>query len=397
MKDFSSKTRSISLYRNDRGTNTIFNSQAATLFFIVGIAFKLSAAPGMLNEEFGSSTFWVFLTYSLIDVALAACVFAFCRRDGDALLRATNSGTYKVICLIACAWLTLKGLLHFSYASSYLTHELFEGLEPSLIYIIFLLPIIYLGLKGIRTIARTEEVFFGIILIMLLVNVVFVKTQTDFARVLPIFSEDPSDLAKAFPRYGVWLGDFVPFVFVRLKNKKLPYIAIGVTGTLVIMNLIVLLGCAIYGDALKSVTDLYIRISGFNQLSKDVGRMEWTNLFGMLASSIISLSFAYFGTLSACERALNTNLPAKIGFPAVILISILFIPSAQSVTEFMVSKFGYGMFSLAIFLPVTFIMILTKANLKYPHFSRLMNDEYIVRPKSDTIPNSLAGKLPATV
>ena len=384
------KTRTIQstrLYHNIAGGDTIFNSQAAMLVFIVGVAFKLSALPGVLNEEFGSSAFWAFLLYVTIDTILAVMIFSFCKRNGDALLVATNSTLYRIICLFIAIWLTFKGVFHFAYASSYLTHELFEGLEPSLIYILFLLPVVYLGAKGIRTIARTSEVFFGLIFIFLAVNIIFIETKMDFARVLPVLSKEPSTLAATFPRYGIWLGDLTPFLFVRVKNKKLPYITIGVAGTFLILNLVALLGCAVYGDALKSVTDLFIRISGFNQLSKDVGRMEWTNLFGMIASSIISLAFTYFGATSACKRAFKTSLPFKIMFPAVILACTLIIPSAQSVAKFAMGQVGYIAFALAIVLPASVLALSSLKRKTLPHLSALLNEEYIVKVKAP-VPNS---------
>ena len=76
------KTRTIQstrLYHNIAGGDTIFNSQAAMLVFIVGVAFKLSALPGVLNEEFGSSAFWAFLLYVAIDTILAMMIFSFCK------------------------------------------------------------------------------------------------------------------------------------------------------------------------------------------------------------------------------------------------------------------------------------------------------------------------------
>lgn len=50
-------------------------------------------------------------------------------------------------------------------------------------------------------------------------------------------------------------------------------------------------GVAIYGDALKMVSDLLIHIASFNQLSLEIGRMEWTNLFVILAMSVFLYLF----------------------------------------------------------------------------------------------------------
>lgn len=380
-------TKRHGIYKTLTG-DTIYNSQVATLVFLTGIGFKLSAAPGILSEDLGSSAFWAFLCYSLIDVFISVLVFLFVLRNGDTLLTATSNVAYRLISLGVMCFLTLKGIFLFSYASSYLTHELFQGIEPSLIYLLFLLPVVYLGAKGISSLSRTAEIMFPVIFLMIAANLVFLQTKMDFARVLPVFSKEPTELAKLFPRYGVWFGDTLPFLFVRIKNKKLPYITIGLTGTWLFVNLVLLLGVAIYGDALKTVTDLLIRIAGFNQLSKDIGRTEWTNLLSVLIASIISLAFTYFGALSACKRTFRTAAPIKIGYPLAILLAVLLIPSAQTVTDFSIGDFGYVMFLLAILLPILAAFAYCLQTAKLQHVSKLLDDEYTVDKQKPQIKDS---------
>lgn len=381
------------IYKN-LSSDTVFNSQVGMLVFFIGVAFKLSTLPHLIAETFGSSAFWVFLVYSMIDVCLSLGAIYFSRSNGDAILVSTGSVTYRALCFFAMIWLTLKGVFYFSYASSYLTHELFEGLEPSLIYILFIIPIVYLGLKGVRTIARTGEVFFFFVFLVAILNVVFIKTKMDFARVLPIFSKEPSILANDFARYGLALGDCFPLVFLRIKNKRLPYFSAGVVGTWIFANLIMLLGVATYGEGLKTVTDLFIHLAGFNQLSKDVGRMEWTNLFAMLTATVISLSFTFFGATAASERALKSGLPAKVLFPATILACILFVPSAESITAFATNDFGYFMFCMPPLLILTLLFTHAYAKRKTPNLSKLLDEEYLVSKKEPTvIPSDKRGLL----
>ena len=159
-----------------------------------------------------------------------------------------------------------------------------------------------------------------------------------------------------------------------------------------------LLGVAIYGNALKSVSDLFIHISGFNQLSKDVGRMEWTNLFAMLTSHIIALAFTYFGAIAASERAFKSGLPAKVLFPLSILACILFVPSAQSMTKFAIGDFGYAMFALATILATAILLLYAYAKRKRPNLAKLLDEEYDNQPTAPTIiPSDNRGLLqPAT-
>lgn len=139
--------------------NNIYNSQAAAIVVAVGFAFKLSAAPGIICESYGSSTLWLYLLFTAVEFLIAALSFAFSRMNGDGILVAVNCKFYKTCCLLSSMWLTMKIVFYFCYCMSYLTHELFTGTQPFLIYVLFLLPVVYLGLKGTRSIARTAELF----------------------------------------------------------------------------------------------------------------------------------------------------------------------------------------------------------------------------------------------
>ena len=375
--------------RKNLPLGTIYNSQAAAIIIAVGFAFKLSSAPGIISSEFGSSTFWIFLGFTAVEGVCAAFIFAFARMGGDALLRATNSVAYKIICLFASCWLVLKTVFYFCYCTSYLTHELFTGTQPFLIYVLFLLPVVYLGLKGTRAIARSCELFAPLFLAVIILNLAFLDSDLDFGRNLPIFSKQPSEILLTMPKYGLWLGDLFPFVFVRLRNKKQPYITLGIATTWAIANLIVLIGVALYGNALKMVKDLLIHIASFNQLSLEIGRMEWTNLFVILAMSVFSISFLYDGANNAFRRAFGSAVPSKIACPAAILCTTIFVSSTQTVTDFAVGTFGYALSITSVAIPLLFLIFALVQKRKMRGLYHCADSEYMPKKvKKPSLPSS---------
>lgn len=367
------------IYKN-LPSNAIYNSQAANIIFAVGIAFKLSTAPSVISQEYGSSTLWVYLIMSALDLILTVSIFFFSKMRGDGLLRTTGSGLYRICCGVAAIWLTAKGTFYFCYCAAYLAHEQFGGVEPALFYLLLLAPIIYLGLKGSRSIARTGEIFVPIFFALIVLNLIFLETDLDAGRNLPVFSMAPSNFFKGLPKFGLWLGDALPFAFLRIKNKRLPYITGGIAVTFALINIIVFLGVSVYGEALKTVTDLLIRIAGFNQLSMDIGRMEWTNLFAVIALSILSLSFVFFGCTAAAERATGYSLPSKIIFPCIIAVTVLFSQSSQAVAQFAVGLTGYILMAFAIALPLTMLALAIYYRKKFAGLYKCLDDEYSPHP-----------------
>lgn len=371
-------------------SGTIYNSQVATIIFAVGMAFKLSSAPGLVSTRYGSSTTWLFLIYTSIEAICLFAVLAFARKNGDSFLVGQNSITYRILCGMLSLLMTLKATFYFCYSASYLTHELFSGVEPYLVYVMFLVPVVYLGVKGMRTIARCCEIFSVLFFVIILLNLVFLDTDLDIGRNLPVFSMPPKDFFAQMPRYGLWLGDFLPFAFIRIRNKKLPYISCSVAITWTLVNVIVMLGVAIYGDALKMVADLLIHIAAYNQLSLEIGRMEWTNLFAMLIMSIFAMSFLFSGAIDACERAIKTKLPAKLAFPLALACSAIFVPSARTVTNFSMQWFGYVLFAASVFLPFALLATLYGVKRRYAGWYAHFDEEYVVAHATPSLPDSLA-------
>lgn len=369
--------------------NNIYNSQAAAIVVAVGFAFKLSAAPGIICESYASSTLWLYLLFTAVEFLIAALSFAFSRMNGDGMLVAVNCKFYKTCCLLSSMWLTMKIVFYFCYCMSYLTHELFTGTQPFLIYVLFLLPVVYLGLKGTRSIARTAELFAALAVFSIVANLAFLDMNMDIGRNLPIFSMPPSEFFSKAPHFGLWLGDMFPFAFIRIRNKKMPYITTTAVCVWTLVNVIVMLGIALYGNALKMVADLLIHIASFNQLSLEIGRMEWTNLFIIIAISIISMAFLYDGAYKTFERATGSATLSKILCPVAVLVTALTVTSAQTVTDFALGIFGYVLFGIAVALPSFLVLAATVKKKKYRHIFACLDDEYTPDPQiASAMPDS---------
>ncbi len=381
------------IYKN-LPAGAVYNSQAACMTFVLGMAFKASAAPGVIAETMGSSTFWAYLALSVVELIVTVLVFSFVRLRGDDFLRCINSKFYKLCCAVASIWLAFKGTFYFCYCMSYLTRELFGGVAPNLLYLLFLSPIVYIGIKGVRSISRTCEIFAPIIFVLILFNLVCIETDLDFGRNLPVFALPPSEFFATIPKYGLWLGDAIPLMFLRIKNKRLPYVSGGITLTFSLLLVIVLIGVATYGESLKTVSDLLIHLAGFNQLTLEIGRMEWTNMLCVLALAILSLSLLYYGCIAAQDRATGTTAAAKLLYPLAIAITVLSVSSIQTIAEFAVEKLGYVMFALAVGLPFAVLACLIATRTRYRHIYDRLDCVYAPYPTPlPEEPNSLADNI----
>ncbi len=330
----------------------LYNSQTGAVVLCCGIVFKVSSLPGLVSLSLQSSTLWLYIVMSAVDlVCLAATVF-FAYSGADVLLSRSSGFVYRAFNALTCAYFTVKGYVYFVYAVIFLTVDLFVGIAPYIVVLVLAVPVIYLGVKGLRTVARCCEIFALLLLGIIVVNLCFLKTDADFGRNLPVFSVAPGEFLERGLRFGMWLGDLFPLMFAGIRRKKLPWIGIsaGVSYSLVVI--VAALAVAMYGNALPYVYNMLIRIAGFNRLSMEIGRLEWAALFVVIVMAVLGLALLFHGASESSFRAFGSALPARLLFSAAITVGVLVVPTPQDVVEFSKSDFGYVMFALAAAIAV---------------------------------------------
>lgn len=334
--------------------NVIYNSQAANLVFACGIVFKVSSLPGLVYSEMMSDTLWLYIFMVCLDALCLAAAFLFAKSGADAVLTEKNNAAYRAVCLLLSGYITLKGFVYFVYTEIFLMVDLFVGVAPYIVVIVLALPVVYLGCKGVRGIARCAELLAPFLLTIIVLNLAFLETDLDAGRNLPLYAMPTEEFFRRGLRFGLWLGDFFPLLFVAVKNKKFPYIAVGAGISYSLVIIVALLAVAMYGGALPYVYNMLIRIAGFNQLSLEIGRLEWAALLVVIVMAVLGLSLQMWGAAESCRRATGTPVPARLVFAASVVVIPLAVPTVQDIVAFSMTDFGYVMLGLSLFFAAAF-------------------------------------------
>lgn len=336
---------------------TIYNSQAGSIIFACGIVFKVSSLPGLVAQNLAEATLWLYMFMSAVDLLCLVAIYAFSRSGADAFLSQTRPLFYRVLCGLMSLYLVLKGFAYFVYTVIFLTVDLFAGIDLYIVVIVLAVPVVYIGAKGFRAVARSAELLAPVLFFLILLNLVFLKTDLDFGRNLPLTALPPSDFFKEGLRYSLWLGDMFPLLFVRLKNKRLPHFALGAGVSYALVLTVAMLAVAMYGRALPYVYNMLIRIAGFNQLSLEIGRLEWAALFVVVVMAVEGMSLAVAGAGESCRRAVGTPVPAFLLFATATVVGTIAIPTLHEVVDFSLTPpFGYACFAAALFFATAFVL-----------------------------------------
>lgn len=337
-------------------TTNLYSSQIGAVVFLCTLSYKLSSLPGIVSEYLSSSTLWFYLILSVVDIVEFALLYFFFCDGSDERLR--DKIPYKIGVAILFVFLSFKCIGFFAFAVLFFSVELYVGISPIIIVSILIVPMLYLGLKGVNTLARTAEILAPIVLAIIVLNLVFLDCHLDFKRNLPVLALPLKDFALHSIKYGLWLGNFFPLLFVKVQKKKFPYIFTSVSITHIITIVAVMVGVAMYGDAMKILGNLLVEISGFNQLSTEIGRMEWTALFAVIVMGVIEISFLFFGLTECSVRLTRSKYPAIIVVAMVVVLLSSLLSSPQVLADLAhTAVVGGIMLGLSLALPIYFLVV----------------------------------------
>ena len=161
--------------------------------------------------------------------------------------------------------------------------------------------------------------------------------------------------------FGMWLGDCFPMLFASVKKKKAPFLTLGTGISYSLVAVTAMLAVAMYGDALPYVYNMLIRLSGFNKLSLEIGRLEWAAILVVIVMAMLALSLHMWGAAEGCRRATGSPLPARLTFAAAIIVVPLAVPTMQDIIEFSMTGFGYAMFALSLSIAAAYFLAALRA------------------------------------
>lgn len=350
--------------KNLTENNVLYNSQVGALIFMCGIVFKVSSLPGLLSQSLHSSTFWAYLIMSGFDIICLALIYGFMTRDGDSFLVKEKSKSYKIANLLMLFYLMFKGVIYFSYFIIFIVVELFAGIAPTTVIFILLMPMIYLAYKGVTAMARTAELFLLPFLVLIVLNFIMIQSDIDFGRNLPFLTMEPDKFMKTNLSFGLWVGDLLPLVYVKVKQKKFPHVPVSIGFSYAIVNITILVGVALYGAALPYVSNLFIRLSAFNLLALEIGRVEWALLIIVATMAFLESSLIFWGIGEAGKRIFGKRTYTMVAYPIILAISALAVNSSQNFVDLSHGWVGYMMFGISFGIILLYHLLISAQKLK---------------------------------
>lgn len=266
----------------------------------------------------------------------------------------------KLVMLFLFVFLILKSSYFIKEFHYFLVNTLFSDLP----FYFFVFPLIvmcvFLMNSSLRSLGRSSELFFPLVLIALIITLIIPNNYLSFANLLPILDNGIGHVLEACFRGSFSAGDFIIFIFLMgnieyTKNsyKKIFRWAVASSFMVILFYTIFI---AIFGNISVGSIMAIGEIPLFASFPSAVGRVDWVtiNLWTIAALFQIGvlLNFALF-SFNYVFNAKNKKLGITIiSFILITIIYFVYLDLANVVQIITSSDFNKVNVIFQISLPV---------------------------------------------
>ena len=353
----------------------ISRRQAIILFLICTISSKMQMLPCLLAGDVGKDLWLVLLFGACIDIFflfLTILINKICPTlTTHDLLRNTYGKIFSsIIGILLLSYFICTAVLPFEAVRDVFASNLFDAIPWKIFAIFFIACVGYLAYSGIRTIGRSAELYFYIIVACVLFLVFLGILHTDFSQILPLATTNFSNIAQGYFTHNIWFGDYMIF-FVLTGRIKPGETSLKFKDLLIFIIAIFIYAVAyitlwgLYTVTASSQSSLLSSISAFSLLNLDIGRVDWFLVLLSQIASVISCS-TYIYCVAECLYQLTHK--KNYGLCVVISLIILYIAdlalfgNIDKGISALTSNYGFISFALQSIVPIIclFSAIITK-------------------------------------
>lgn len=271
--------------------------QATFLVIICSLATKMQRLPCLIASDLGRFGYLYFLFLGLIDllfifIALWIGKLAGGRTLYEVLEERVSKTVAKIISFILFVYFFAQIILPYEALHDVFANILFDDLPWTSFSLILVAAVVYLGSRGLKTIGRIGDLYFGVITLSLIGLIAISGGTSALAKILPFAELQANKLFSTAFNYSFWFGDFLIVLMFMGKvkpNDKLGLrLGIFYSITILVQVSAYIVFYGVYQELSVYQSNLITEISEFSLLTLDIGRLDWFLELGVEMSTIIA-------------------------------------------------------------------------------------------------------------
>ncbi len=309
-------------------------SQLCMLFLAIVPVTKLVSMPSFLTMDADRSLWISAIICFMLDLVLFTFMSLACKKYNctffDALKSTFGEKGAKIIMGLFAIFFFLKALYPLLEEKYFIENTFYEEITTSFVFYPFFALCFYLCFKGIKCLERTSFLlcFFAVCGIILTFFLTYKESKLE--RLLPLFQQNPSQVAKASINSLPFCGEGIYLLFFMGRtepNKKLtlPLILTLSAGYIAVIALMVNF-YGIFGSV--SMTKLFSlsQMSHYSLIISNIGRLDSIACFLIDFARLFAISIPLILCVECTRYIFGEKIkPTLIASAVFIGLSILFV------------------------------------------------------------------------
>ena len=279
--------------------------------------YKVSTLPSYLASVAQNDMWLSFAVVQALEIFTLAPILLVASRGG--LKNILPKALYVIVACFCVIWWALRlGMLNTDVVH-YVSKILFEHDKRLLIIVLLMGSSLYIASRGVRSIGRMGELAIYPMILLVLLFVLFNKGQPDFSELLPICDRGVSSLTAGL-NLGVWFGDFLPLMFLDLRQDKSSSLKVyisAIVATILEVGLCVIF-IAEYQVVADSTDSVLSRLMNQVILSSEVGRLDYVGIIVWIMANVLYISYL----LAFAKKAIQDFSSYKVALIVISVISV---------------------------------------------------------------------------
>lgn len=282
----------------------------------LGITSKLMSMPITVYQFAGKDAIFTIILSFLVEILITFLIALVIKKNphtGLLELLKKNFGSIIAYTLIVILYLFIIVKLFFALDEIYtfFKESLYDYFSPLLFGIAMFFVIGYLSFKGARTIGRTLEILFPVILLGLAVTFVSNLEFLSFTTQLPYFTSGAGPMLDSTLKNIFYFGNSLPLLFfvgkVEINDKFVPKVVTAYS----LLALFVIVFCFIFYDIMGYSTILALfALSDYSQYTPyilELQRLNWLSIIINITKLFCSTSILLYCLGQAGKMVVKTR------------------------------------------------------------------------------------------
>lgn len=356
----------------------ISERQAGLIMMVAVLANKLLMLPSLISFEAKNNAYLVFFATFLIDF-LFIMLFLYLNDKikmpiFEFLKQKFGKAVAIIIALPVILTFALKCVDIFGECYLFFDQVMYVQVDQIVFMACFVIMILYLGSRALRTLGRSIELLFFIFVTSLFLSLYLSIGSANWSNILPFFSITPNSLFSTMFAHNVWFGDFLVLFLLCGNIKMEKHTNRRILIDYVVADAIVLLTVVIFTCVFNSTAPMHkmaiINITEYTPRLTSEGRINW--LIDLIFPLVCIIGLGIYA--NAGSKAVETCLPKKVStnliaitiFTGIVLALAIISNTSYPNLYQMLTKYGsYFSFATQYILPIILILLCQKKEKVY--------------------------------